>query len=101
MNLIYSWSPREYRNFLQGAQLAKIDDHERAIQAAWIAGVVSKPKKSRKENPPKKYFDAEKARKEVLAGTKNEQQMKVDFTLYDQMREELKSFNWQLVEKKS
>jgi hypothetical protein len=61
---------------------------------------VSKPKRSRKENPPKKYFDAEKARREVLEGTNNTQ-MKLDFTLYDQMREELKTFNWQLVEKKS
>ena len=100
MELIYSWTPREYRNFLQGAQLARIDGFERQVQSAWIAGVVSKPKRSRKENPPKKYFDAEKARREVLEGTNNTQ-MKLDFTLYDQMREELKTFNWQLVEKKS
>ncbi|WP_264989063.1 hypothetical protein [Lysinibacillus piscis] len=99
--MIYSWSPREYRNFLQGAQLAKIDEYERQVQSAWIGGMVSKQKKSRKENPPKKYFDAEKARKEVLSGTNNTKQMDIDFTLYDQMREELKTFNWQRVEKKS
>lgn len=101
MGLIYSWTPKEYRNFLQGSQLAKIDDFERQVQSAWVAGIVSKQKKSRKEPPAKKYFDAEKARKEILSGTDNKQQVKLDFTLYDQMREELKTFNWQLVEKKS
>lgn len=101
MDLIYSWTPKEYRNFLQGSQLAKIDDFERQVQSAWVAGIVSKQKKSRKEPPAKKYFDAEKARKEILSGTNNKQQVKLDFTLYDQMREELKTFNWQLAEKKS
>ncbi|WP_342535738.1 hypothetical protein MHI04_11025 [Lysinibacillus sp. FSL K6-1151] len=101
MDLIYSWTPKEYCNFLQGSQLAKIDDFERQVQSAWVAGIVSKQKKSRKEPPAKKYFDAEKARKEILSGIDNKQQVKLDFTLYDQMREELKTFNWQLVEKKS
>lgn len=101
MKLIYSWTPREYRNFLQGSQLAKIDEFDRAIQAAWVAGIVSKQKRSKKEPPAKKYFDAEKARKEVLSDTNNTKQIELDFTLYDQMREELKTFDWELVEKKS
>jgi len=99
--LIYSWTPREYRNFLQGSQLANIDQFERQVQSAWIAGIVSKQKRSRKEPPPKKYFDAEKARKEILLGTNNTKQIELDFTNYNQMREELKTFNWQPAEKKS
>jgi hypothetical protein len=99
--LIYSWTPREYRNFLQGSQLANIDRFERQVQSAWIAGIVSKQKRSRKEPPAKKYFDAEKARKEVLSGTNKTKPIELDFTNYNQMREELKTFNWQLVEKKS
>lgn len=99
--MIYSWTPREYRNFLQGSQLANIDRFERQVQSAWIAGIVSKQKRSRKEPPAKKYFDAEKARKEVLSGTNETKPIELDFTNYNQMREELKTFNWQLVEKKS
>lgn len=66
-----------------------------------MAGIVSKQKRSRKEPPAKKYFDAEKARKEILSGTNNTKQIELDFTNYDQMREELKTFDWEPVEKKS
>lgn len=83
---------------MQGSQLANIDKFEHQVQSAWIGGVVSKQKRSKKEPPAKKYFDAEKARKEVLSGTKK---MKLDFALHDQMREELKTFKWQFTEKKS
>jgi len=91
---------REYLNFKKGAELAMVDAQERAIQAAWVSGIVSRPTKGRPKGPDK-YFDAKKARKEILEGTSKEKP-KVDFTLYDQMKEDLKTFDWKAnyIEKK-
>jgi hypothetical protein len=66
IDLIYSWTPREFKNFLKGASLQRIDAQEHAaIQAIFYAKVKSK----KRINGVKDIYDAEKARKEMLKGT--------------------------------
>lgn len=77
---------------MRGANLAVIDAHELAIQAAWVSGIVSRPTKGRPKGPDK-YFDAKKARREVLEGTKS-QKKQADFTYYNRMKEGLANFDW-------
>lgn len=69
-----------------------IDAHELAIQAAWVSGIVSHPTKGRPKGPDK-YFDAKKARREVLEGVKS-QKKQADFTYYNRMKEGLANFDW-------
>ena len=64
--IIYSWTPREFRNFIKGARLQDIDEIEKiAISAIF----VSKAKNKKRINGVKDIYDAEKARKEMLKGT--------------------------------
>lgn len=65
-DLIYSWTPREFRNFTKGAQLRTIDSYElSAIQAIFNAKV-----KSKKRVKLKDIYDAEKARKDLISPAK-------------------------------
>ena len=92
LSKMYDFTLREYINLKKGAELAIVDAQERAIQAAWVSGIVSRQTKGRPKGPDK-YFDAKKARKQILEGAKAEKP-KVDFTNYDRMREDLKTFDW-------
>lgn len=65
-DLIYSWTPREFRNFTKGAQLRTIDAYEMsAITAIFHAKV-----KSKKRIKLKDIYDAEKARKDLVSPAK-------------------------------
>lgn len=99
---MYDYTMREFLNLKKGAELATVDEQERNIQAAWVSGIVSRPTRGRPKGPSK-YFDAKKARKEIMNEGKEEQQHdKPDFTFYNQMREGMKKFDWKAnyVEKK-
>lgn len=65
-DIIYSWSLREFENFITGARLRNIDDRElAAVQAIFYV----KAKSKKRISGVKDIFDAEKARKETLKGT--------------------------------
>lgn len=76
---------------MQGAGLAIIDAHDLAVQAAWIGGIVSLPVKGTPKGP-EKYFDAKRARKQLLEGGKANK--KADFTMYNRMKNGLTNFDW-------
>jgi len=61
--VIYSWTPREFKNFIKGAKLRIIDSYELcAVQAIFTGKVKNTRKKSLKL---KDIYDADKARKEI------------------------------------
>src|SRR5690606_37816265 len=47
LDLIYSWTPREYRNFLKGANLRMIDEWERIVYNAVLSGGISRSTEKR------------------------------------------------------
>ena len=61
--MIYSWTPREFKNFLKGAKLRAIDNLEMYAMQALFTGKVKNTRK--KTLKLKDIFDADKARKEV------------------------------------
>ena len=67
-----------------------IDAHENAVHAAYIGAVVSREKKPK---APDKYFDAKKARHQVLHGNKGKKK-EADFTIYENLKSSLKKFDW-------
>ena len=66
-----------------------IDAHENAVHAAYIGAIVSREKKPK---APEKYFDAKKARDQIING--NQQAKKADFTIYENLKTSVKNFDW-------
>lgn len=66
-DLIYSWTPREFKNFIKGSQLRKIDEYETAAISAMFTAKVKSKKRGIKL---KDIYDAEKARNEILSTEK-------------------------------
>lgn len=64
--IIYSWSPKEFKNFIKGAQLRKIDEFEMSAANALFTASAQNTKK--KKLSLKDIYDAEKARKEIESG---------------------------------
>lgn len=60
IDLIYSWTPREFKNFIKGAQLRTIDEYEKSAAAAMFSAKASN---SRKRLKLKDIYDADKIRK--------------------------------------
>lgn len=88
LDLIYSWTPREYKNFIKGAKLREIDEIELSIVSAVISGrAYHNPKVQ-----TKKFFDANKARKEILKESVNDKQY--DLTRYRKAMEALRKHNF-------
>lgn len=65
-DLIYSWTPREFRNFTKGAQLRTIDTYELSA----ISAIFNAKAKNKKRVKLKDIFDAEKARKDLISPAK-------------------------------
>lgn len=86
LDLIYSWTPRELRIFLEGAQLRRVDEHEGMALQAMMQRYANNAKRAK----VKDMFDADKARKIVLNGGKAEKGY--DLTLYRKAKASLK--NW-------
>ena len=90
---IYSWTPREFKNFIKGAQLAKIDAYEMsAISAIFQAKV-----KVKKWVKLKDIFDAEKARKEMdksLSNESTERHTERYYKAIEAMKNYKPSMNW-------
>lgn len=89
-NLFYNWTYGEWWNRIQGANLAVIDAQEMAVQAAYIGAIASRVEKPK---APDKYFDAKKARDQVLHGSQATKK-KADFTIYENLKTSVKNFDW-------
>lgn len=87
VDLIMSWTPNEYKALLQGAQMKMVSDYENlAIQAMYIRKAENE-KRLRLTD----LFDAEKARKRILAGDKEwKQSKKIDTSLYKKAQADMK-----------
>lgn len=66
-----------------------IDAHDMAVQAAYIGSMVSREKKPK---APDKYFNAKKARDQVING--NQPKKEADFTIYENLKTSVKNFDW-------
>lgn len=60
-DLIFSWTPHEYRLKIRGAQHREIDEYERLAKGAMFHRYALNAKSAKE----KKMFDAEKARKRL------------------------------------
>ncbi|AND42726.1 hypothetical protein A361_07940 [Cytobacillus oceanisediminis 2691] len=65
--LILSWTPREFQNFIKGAQLRIVDQYEGMAKQAMFNRYAQNSKRAKE----KKMFDAQTARKRVMNGTGN------------------------------
>ena len=82
VDLIHSWTPTEFRNFVKGARLREIDNHERDSFSAIFNAVAQN---TRKRNlKPKDIFDADKQRKVVESDGKKQAES-IDLTRYKKM----------------
>jgi hypothetical protein len=66
-DLIYSWTPHEFRLKIKGAQHRQIDEYEKEARAAMFGRVANNQKKVRETQ----LFNADKARKRLDRGSKN------------------------------
>lgn len=74
VDLIYSWTPREFKNFVKGAQLRKVYEHElSAANALFIAKTKNKKKLNLKD-----LYDGDKVRKEIDKGTSRKEPLHMD-----------------------
>lgn len=67
--IIYNWTPREFKNFMKGAQLREIDN----IESFSIAAIFNARASNEKRMSPKKLYDANKARKQLETGQKDKE----------------------------
>lgn len=84
--LIYSWTPREFRNFTKGAQLRTIDTYELSA----ISAIFNAKAKSKKRVKLKDVFDAEKARKELNSPAKSTE---LNLERYKKAREAMRNYS--------
>lgn len=61
VDLIYSWTPRQFKNFVKGSQLRVIDSYELAAASAIFNAKV----KGKKKIKLKDVYDSEKARTSI------------------------------------
>lgn len=62
MDLIYSWTPRQFRNLVKGSLLRTIDSYELAAATALFTAKASNARKRIKLSD---VYDSEKARKSL------------------------------------
>ena len=88
--MFYNWTYGEWLNRIQGANLAAIDAYESALQVVHANVGMSREKKLKSLD---KYFDANKARDQVIHGSKAKEK-EADFTIYENLKTSLKQFDW-------
>lgn len=87
MDLIYSWTPREFKNFIKGAQLRRIDALEMlAVQAMFSANAANARRLKLKD-----LYDAEKARRNLENGL-NETKPALDLDRYRKAQAAMKAY---------
>ncbi|WP_164670968.1 hypothetical protein [Virgibacillus doumboii] len=89
IDLIYSWTPREFKTLVKGAQHREIDEFERMARNAMFNRYANNNKHARE----KKMFDADKARKRLDQGDKGYKDSKViDFTRYRKAKKAMQQY---------
>lgn len=95
-NIIYSWTPREWKNFLKGAKLRNVDEQELLatgalfnVKAKGLKGSVS----------VKKIFDAEKSRKAIVNEESKKEKTVVHLDRWKKAQEAMKSYGAMSIEK--
>lgn len=68
--MIYSWTPREFDNFMKGANLREIDN----LEAFSIAAMFNARASNARRMTSKKLYDADKARKKLETKSKDKEE---------------------------
>ena len=92
---IYSWSPREFKNFIKGARLRQIDGYELSAANALF---IAKAQNGKKRTGLKDLYDADKARKQIdsVEGKKEDA---LDLTRYRKAQEAMKAWKANPIQK--
>lgn len=98
MELIYSWTPKEFNNFLKGAQLRETDLWEREAGNALFTAKASNGNKGNKKIGLKDLYDGEKIRKQILE-PKNRKAPELYLGRYRAAQAAMKAFRPQNVKK--
>lgn len=94
-DLIYSWTPREFKNFIKGAQLRQVDAFElSAVSAIFNAKV----KNAKTRIKLKDIYNSEAARKEIESDGKA-QAPTLNLDRYRKAQEAMKNFRAMALEK--
>jgi hypothetical protein len=91
VELILSWTPRQFRNFIKGAQHKQIDEYERMARGAMFNRYAMNAKKATE----KKMFDADKARKRLEKGSdkwKDSKEPSIQMNQYKRMKKALQGY---------
>jgi protein tyrosine/serine phosphatase len=91
IELIYSWTPREYKNFIKGAKHREIDTLENEA----ISALFHRKASSEKRITLKKLFDADKAHKRLENNDNNykdSRDVAVKQKQYKRMKQALKGY---------
>ncbi|ANU28459.1 hypothetical protein [Planococcus versutus] len=95
IDLIYSWTPREFNNFIKGAQLRETDQWEREAANALF---TAKASNSKKKVSIKDLYDANSARKKILA-PKNKKETVRHLGRFHAAQKAMRNFRPQNIEK--
>ena len=87
IELILSWTPREYMTLFKGAQYRRIDDYEKIAKQAMANRYAQNAKRARE----KAIFNAQKARRAVEKGYKGNV-ANIEMERMTRMTEALKGF---------
>ncbi|MBT2661949.1 hypothetical protein [Bacillus sp. ISL-45] len=90
-DLILSWTPRQFKNFIKGSQLRIVDQYEGMAKQAMFNRYAQNAKRAR-EN---KMFDAKTARKRIMSGSDNWKESRVpriNLERYRKAKEAMKSY---------
>lgn len=89
IDLIYSWTPRQFKNFIKGAQLRTVDEYE---LAAAIGLFTAKASNSKKRLKLKDIYDADKVRKNMeKSNSKKNEVLSLD--RYKKAKEAMKNYS--------
>lgn len=91
---IFSWTPKEFKNFIKGAQLRQIDDYELSAYQALYIEMAHRSKRPK----IKDLYDAKKAR-ERLEGGGSEKKAPRDLTRFRNALAAMKNYRPQVTEK--
>jgi len=90
IDLIYSWTPREFKNFIKGAQLRTIDSYELSAVSAIFTAKVKSKKRSIKL---KDIYDAEQARKDLDTPVDSKKDAGLNLERYKKAQEAMKAYS--------
>ena len=93
-DLIYSWTPREFKNFIKGARLRDID----RLESSAIGAMFNARASNGGRMTAKKLFDADKARKQIDS-VEGKGEAKKDLTRYHAAKAAMKNYRPQGMKK--